>query len=105
MKNSQPGNSRSNDSMSGKVLLVVDGDLVVEEGNVSLLKGMVYVTGDARIAGEFRLEGMLIVRGKLQLGYGTRPAVITYDRAAVDALKTRVERYRLSRAIRPGWAR
>jgi len=94
-----------NDAINGKALLVVDGDLVVQEGNVSTLKGMVYVTGDAQIDGEFRLEGMLVVRGKLRLGYGTRPVLISYDRPAFDALKLNIERYRLSRSIRPGWAR
>jgi len=94
-----------NDAITGKALLVVDGDLVVQEGNVSMLKGMVYVTGDAQIDGEFRLEGMLVVRGKLRLGYGTRPVLISYDRPAFDALKLSIERYRLSRSVRPGWAR
>lgn len=91
--------------LEGRALLVVRGDLTVQDGNVSDLQGLVYVTGDAVIDGDFRLAGSLIVRGSLQMGYGSQPVTIQYSQTAIDMLKKDLERYRLSRSIRPGWAR
>lgn len=91
--------------LDGQGLVVVDGDLVIESGNVSRLKGVVYVTGDATIGGDFQLQGMLIVKGKLEIGNGTGTAIISYDDGVVQRLKKSLERYRMSRSLRPGWAR
>lgn len=90
------------DSMSGRVLLVVNGDLTFADGNTSSLQGIVYVTGDCEIRGNVRIDGMLIVRGRLKAGLGTEPVVIRRDPIQVDTLKRALERYRLSRSIRPG---
>lgn len=89
----------------GRALLVVDGDLEVQDGSDAVLKGLVYVTGDVNIEGDFTLEGMLVVRGKLRMGYGTGYVVIRYDAPSLASLKKSVERYRMSRSVRPGWSK
>ena len=91
--------------LNGRGLIVVQGNLVVESGNVSRLKGVVYVTGDVTIGGDFQLQGMLIVKGACSLGTGVDSVVIQYDPNEVQLLKRALERYRMSRSIRPGWSR
>ena len=88
----------------GRALLIVDGDLEVERGSDASLKGLIYVTGDVNIDGDFTLDGMMIVRGKLRMGYGDGEVVIRYDPATLASLKKSVERYRMSRSVRPGWS-
>ena len=79
--------------LNGRMLLVVDGDLVVESGSEPCISGMVYVTGDARIEGGLRLEGTLILGGGLTLS--GEAAEIRYDPIAVTAVRTSAALYRL----------
>ena len=91
-------------NLSGSALVVCDGNLTVTANNVTRLKGIVYVKGDAIIDGDFQLTGMLIVRGQLKIGYGTAQSRVIYDPNVVQTLKRSLERYRVSRSIRPGWS-
>lgn len=85
-------------------LLVVDGDLTASLAHKTRIDGVVYVTGDIRInTGELELNGLLIGRGKIELGKGFFGSVkVTYDANMVETVRTTVGKYRSRRNRSPG---
>ena len=90
--------------IEGRTLLVINGNLIVADDGELKLRGLVYVNGDATLDGNVSIDGMLVVRGKLRAGHGTGTVSISYNAMSITSLKKNVERYRMSRSIRPGWS-
>ena len=80
-------------------LLVVDGDLTTKAGQNTLIEGVVYVVGDARLdKGTTEIKGSLIVRGDLRLGTGfVNTASVQYDVQRIEKLRRTVGKYRARR--------
>ena len=91
-------------AIKGRTLLVIKGNLNVADDGELKLRGMVYVNGDATLDGNVSIDGVLVVRGKLRAGHGTGTVSISYNAMSITSLKKSVERYRMSRSIRPGWS-
>ncbi len=85
--------------LRGRMLLIVDGDLTVEDGNGSNFTGIVFVTGKALIRGAFQLAGSLIAGSEVRIGEGTEKVDIGYDQGAIDQLRAELGRYRTSRGL------
>lgn len=85
----------------------VDGSVIVINGSLSVpmnaeqtrIRGIVYVEGDAKIAGNFLLEGSIIAKHRLVLGDpdGGPPVEINYSAPLVQRLQTRLREYRMRR--------
>lgn len=87
--------------LAGRMLLVVDGDLVAAEGNDSEFRGIVVVRDDATLKGPFRFSGTMIVGGQVTLGGTADPVSLAHDAGEVTALQNALARYRISRDVRP----
>lgn len=82
----------SGQSLSGRVLLIVDGDLDVQAGNQTKIEGIVIATGDVALNGPFQLDGTLLCGGQLELGTGQ--VGLHYDAEAIAALRSALSHYR-----------
>jgi len=90
------------DELAAKdALIVVEGDLSVVAAKPKTFKGVVYVTGNAVVAGPFTLQGSLIVRGTLDLGRSGSAVDLTYDPIAIERVREEIIKYRLRRTVRP----
>ncbi|MHC5065656.1 MAG: LbetaH domain-containing protein [Planctomycetota bacterium] len=84
----------------GRMLLIVNGSLIADNGNDTDIEGLVFVTGDASLGGGFKLKGSMLVKGSFAIGGGIQAAQVSYDQSAIDALKSALSRYRASRSRR-----
>lgn len=86
----------------GQGLIVIDGDLTALPQSDTEMSGIVYVNGDAYLRGPFAFKGMMVVRGKLDIGGDDDDVSITYDEQAVRDATRAAGQYRASRVVRPG---
>ncbi|HLQ36945.1 MAG TPA: hypothetical protein VK348_04030, partial [Planctomycetota bacterium] len=87
--------------LRGRMVLFVNGNFNAVAGNGSDLSGVLVVTGNTYIQGPFRLRGTLLTQGHVELGSGTGPVDILYDRASVQRVQQEIGKYRKSSSTRP----
>lgn len=91
----------ANASLRGRMLLMVDGDMIANAGNNSDFSGIVFVHGNMQIKGPFRFRGTLVIGGQLDIGGTGEQVSIEYSASEVAALRAALSRYRVSRDLRP----
>ncbi len=84
--------------LTGVGLCVVNGNLNIQEGNLSSWAGLLMVLGDANILGPGDVSGTLVVTGKLSMGGSKYAATVEYNEAALNTLQTLLLDYRVNRA-------
>ncbi|MFP5503415.1 MAG: hypothetical protein ACLGIN_13080, partial [Candidatus Sericytochromatia bacterium] len=80
--------------LTGGGILVVDGNLYVNNWCANNFTGFIYVRGDAEFHGLNNLQGQLVVRGKLNL----RPTNYEYNERLLTTIRNRLAQYRERRA-------
>jgi hypothetical protein len=83
-------------------VLVINGSLGVPSNpEPTVIRGIVYVEGDAKILGNFKLEGSLIAKHRLVLGEsgGGAPVEIQYSAPLVQRLQASLRDYRVRRGM------
>ena len=91
--------------LRGTGVLIVNGDLRIDNGGFNYFSGLIYVRGNVWIRGNVLISGSLV----LEEGHGdnvdlqgTRDYVeITYDRNILNQVRARIGNYRFSAAFLP----
>lgn len=87
---------------STAAVLIVNGDLTVEQNSNSFFNGYLYVRGNFIQKAPSSIRGVVIVRGSVNIsGLGDYSEVWS-DKPLTDVIKQRMGQYRLSQAIRIG---
>jgi hypothetical protein len=90
-----------NQSLHGRMAMLVKGDLHARINNDSDFAGMVYVAGNADINGPFHLHGTLIARNLVTVDGLGGPVIIEHDQKQVASVVSSLKQYRKSNEIRP----
>ncbi len=80
--------------LRGTGLLVVHGDVEIQDGSNSTFNGLLYVTGDLSIRGPATIEGAVVVLGNFRIGGAGDYATVRYDDAVLNTLRQEVGQYR-----------
>lgn len=81
-------------SVQGGGILVVEGDMLVENWSTNNWTGVIYVTGNLTVKSLSNFVGETIVKGKIDW----RPTDIEYNPAILATVRTRLAQYRERRA-------
>jgi hypothetical protein len=85
-----PGNK----PVSGGGILVVDGNMLVNNWNTNVFNGVIYVTGDLTVMSLTNFAGQFIVKGKIDW----RPTDIEYNPAILQTIRMKLCQYRERRS-------
>jgi hypothetical protein len=81
-------------TLNGGGILVVDGDMLVENWSTNTWNGVIYVTGNLTIKSLSNFNGETIVKGNIDF----RPQAIEYNPGIISNVKQRLAQYRERRA-------
>lgn len=85
-------------ALTGRMALLVKGNLTAQDDNGSNFAGIVYVKGNADIRGPFHLRGTMVVRNQVTVD---GPVILEHDEKHVGRVVDSLKQYRKSNDVRP----
>ena len=84
----------NNRPVSGGGIMVIDGDMYVNNWNTNTFNGVIYVTGDLTVLSLTNFVGQFIVKGKIDW----RPTDIEYNPGLLSSIRMKLCQYRERRS-------
>jgi hypothetical protein len=84
--------------LNGGGILVVDGNMVIENGSASTFAGVIYVTGNYRQGSPSSISGQVIVRGNTLVESPSDTANIEYNPNILNEVRRQLGQYRERRS-------
>jgi hypothetical protein len=85
--------------LEGNAIVYVKGNVDIASGSNSFFTGFLYVDGNVTLRAPIEFNGTLVATGTISLTGVSDFVSLSYDAAALNALRTEIGQYRLSGAI------
>ena len=89
----------STQPLEGNAIVYVKGNVDIASGSNSFFTGFLYVDGNVTLRAPIEFNGTLVCTGTVALSGVSDFVGVSYDTAALNALRTEIGQYRLSGAI------